>query len=347
VPHPSVLLVGNFFVSARGGRGVCEDLALQLSAHGWRVITTSWQAARARRLLDMLATSWRARHDYSVAHVDVYSGYGFNWAEIVCLLLRAAGKPYALTLRGGDLPAFGRRWPGRVRRLLRSAAIVTTPSRYLLEQMQVHRADLRLLPNPLGLDRYPFARRSAPGPRLVWLRAFHRLYNPALAPRVLARLAREFPDARLTMVGPDKGDGSLQATQTAAAELGVSDRITFVGGVAKEDVPRRMADGDVFLCTSDIDNTPVSVLEAMACGLCVVATNVGGLPYLLADGTDALLVPPDDPAAMAAAVRRVLRDRALASRLSRNARRKAEGFDWSALLPQWHALLVAASEPPR
>ena len=97
--------------------------------------------------------------------------------------------------------------------------------------------------------------------------------------------------------------------------------------------------GDVFLNTTNVDNTPVSVIEAMACGLCVVSTNVGGLPYLLDDEQDSLLVQPDDPAAMATAVSRILRENVLATRLSQNARAKAEQFDWSTVLPQWLALL--------
>ena len=99
-----------------------------------------------------------------------------------------------------------------------------------------------------------------------------------------------------------------------------------------------MNQGDVFINTTNIDNTPVSLLEAMACGLCVVSTNVGGLPYLIEDGVDALLVPPDDSQAMAAAVRRILTEPGLAARLSSNARKKIERFDRSVILPQWEEL---------
>ena len=86
----------------------------------------------------------------------------------------------------------------------------------------------------------------------------------------------------------------------------------------------------------------------MACGLCVVSTNVGGLPDLLEDQGNALLVPPGDSRAMASAVRRVLLDPALAARLSRAARRKVQGFDWSVVMPKWemalNGLLSPASE---
>jgi glycosyltransferase involved in cell wall biosynthesis len=77
----------------------------------------------------------------------------------------------------------------------------------------------------------------------------------------------------------------------------------------------------------------------MACGLCIISTNVGGIPYLLEHEHDALLVPPDDPAAMAGAVRRLFTEEGLAERLSCNARRKVEQFDWLNVLPQWEAIL--------
>jgi glycosyltransferase involved in cell wall biosynthesis len=117
--------------------------------------------------------------------------------------------------------------------------------------------------------------------------------------------------------------------------------------VSKSAVPDWLNRGDIFLNTTDVDNTPVSVLEAMACGMCVVSTDVGGLPYLLEDGRTALLVPPDDPLAMARAVRRLLERPELSEHLSRSARQAAEAFQWGAILPRWEALLreVAHSRP--
>lgn len=342
---PPVLLVGNFLSATHGVRGVCEELASRLQTDGWPVLTTSARSNRAARLCDMLATVWRERSVYAVAQVDVYSGAAFFWAEAVCRLLGHLGKPYVLTLHGGNLPSFARRHPRRVRRLLEGAAEVTAPSGYLLEQLSPFRAGIRLQPNPLDVSRYEFRARPTPRPRLVWLRAFHRMYNPSLAVEVVARLAPEFPDVSLAMIGPDKGDGSLQQVREKAERLGVSGRVEFVGGVPKREVPTRLNEGDIFLNTTDVDNTPVSVLEAMAAGLCVVSTNVGGLPYLLSDGHDALLVPPRDPAAMAAAVGRSLKEEGLCARLSSNARMKAAGCDWSNVLPRWDELLTRAASP--
>jgi glycosyltransferase involved in cell wall biosynthesis len=337
---PAILMVGNFLSGSTSIRFVCEDLAEALAGAGWNVVSASARPGRIARLADMLATSWSRRADYAAAQVDVYSGPAFFWAESVAALLRSIGKPHALTLHGGNLPAFASRWPGRVRRLLRGADAVTSPSPYLARALRRFRPDIRVIPNPLALSRYPFRLRAAPPPRIVWLRAFHRIYRPELAPAVLAEVLATHPEATLTMVGPDKGDGSLAATRDAADAAGVSDRVTIVGGVAKEDVPRTLAGAEIFLNTTDVDNTPVSVLEAMACGLCVVTTDAGGIPDLAVDGENALVVPRGDPRALAREVARVVEDARLSARISRGGRAAAEQCDFPRVLEAWRALLA-------
>jgi glycosyltransferase involved in cell wall biosynthesis len=120
------------------------------------------------------------------------------------------------------------------------------------------------------------------------------------------------------------------------------ERVTFGGAIDKRDIPGVLDRADIFLNTSNVDNTPVTLLEAMAAGLCIVSTDVGGIPYLLQHGYDSLLVPPNEPEAMAYAIRRILTEPQLAGYLSRNARLKAEQFDWSNILPRWDALLTSA-----
>jgi len=339
----AVLVVGNFLSATGGSRGVCEELAERLATAGWAVVTASNKRCGLTRLADMVWTVYARRQDYDVAHVDVYSGRAFVWAEAVCASLRQVGKPVVLTLHGGHLPEFAEQWPTRVRRLLRSAQIVTTPSAYLRKELQAYRDDLQLVPNAIELPRYRFRPRTNLVPSLVWLRAFHQIYNPLLGPQVLKLLAARFPAVGLVMIGPDKGDGSFELVRHEAARLGVTGKLCLPGGVAKAAVPAWLEKAEIFLNTTNVDNTPVSVLEALACGLCVVSTNVGGVPDLVEHERDALLVPPNDAAAMAAAVTRLLTTPQLCAQLSRNARAKAEGFDWSTVLPRWESLLGAVA----
>ncbi|MBI1760308.1 MAG: glycosyltransferase family 4 protein [Acidobacteria bacterium] len=333
-----LLLIGNFLSGGGGFHCFGEDLAAHLAGAGWPIVMASQKRRKLTRLLDMLWTVWRRRDDYRAAYVEVYSGLAFCWAEMVCWLLRRCGKPYILMLHGGNLPVFAGRWPQRVQRLFAAAKLVAAPSRYLHEQMKPYRPDLLLLPSAFDLKAYVYQERQCPQPNLIWLRSFHHIYNPALAPQVLHRLRATFPQIHLTMYGPDKGDGSLQEMQQVIAELQVQTHISLPGAVTKPEVPQRLNRGDIFLNTTNVDNTPMSVIEAMACGLCIVCTNVGGLPYLLEHEHDALLVPPNDAEAMAAAVHRILTEPQLSETLSRNARQKVEQWCWSKLLPRWEEL---------
>jgi glycosyltransferase involved in cell wall biosynthesis len=333
------LLIGNHLSRHGHSIKVGEELAARLRAAGWPILTASDRLAPLPRLADMTATIWRERRRYEAALVDVYSGRAFVWAEAAAYSLVACRKPFALALHGGALPQFAERWPRRVRRLLASADAVATPSVYLADAFARWRPSIRCVPNAIDARRPESRERTHPAPRLIWLRAFHEIYNPALAVETFGELRQEIPSATLTMIGPDKGDGSFERTKAAAARLGWAGAVAFEGHVLKPRVPARLAEADIFLNTSRVDNLPVSVLEAMAAGLCIVSTRVGGIPDLLEHGREALLVPPGDAPAMAAAVRRILTEPGLAARLSRNARRKAAGFDWSAVLPRWEGLL--------
>jgi glycosyltransferase involved in cell wall biosynthesis len=294
-------------------------------------------------MLEMARAVLEGRRRDDVVHVDVFSGEAFLWAAAVVFLLRSFRKPYLLTLRGGSLPEFSARWSGAVRRVLAGARAVTVPSEFLRREMRAYRPDLFVLPNPLNLRAYPFRRRDRAEPKLIWLRAFHDTYNPTLAPRVLGLLRRDYPAATLTMIGPDRGDGTLAQARATVAELGLADHVRFVDQIPKAEVGERLSRGDILLNTPNVDNTPVTVLEALACGLCVVSTDVGGMPDLIRNEDEGLLVPPDDPEAMAAAVRRVLEEPGLSARLSENGRRKVEKMDWSVVLPQWESLLRGAA----
>jgi len=112
----------------------------------------------------------------------------------------------------------------------------------------------------------------------------------------------------------------------------------FAGQIPKTDVQEKLSGHSIFINTTNVDNTPVSVIEAMAARCAIVSTDVGGIPDLLEHERTALLVPPNDADAMATAVIRILTEDGLAERLSTNARREAEKYAWDIVIPQWEHL---------
>jgi glycosyltransferase involved in cell wall biosynthesis len=116
-----------------------------------------------------------------------------------------------------------------------------------------------------------------------------------------ARVAATYPAAVFEFAGDGPREERLRQAARAA---GVGGRITFLGH--RDDVPALLAEADVFVLPSRSEASPNSVIEAMAAGVPVVATTVGGIPELIEHGRSGLLVPPDDPAALAAAIVRLL-----------------------------------------
>jgi glycosyltransferase involved in cell wall biosynthesis len=335
-----LLLIGAFLSAQSGTKGISELLAELLRSRQHHVITVSSRPNRAYRLIDIAWHIWAKRNQYQVAHIDLFSGSAFIWAIVAVAILRALKKPHIITMRGGALPEFARRRPSQVSQLLTRAEVVTTPSHYLLREFQQYRDDIQYLPNGLDIIHYPFTARTKPQPKLCWLRAFHTIYNPALAVRTIAILRKTFPDIHLDMIGPDKEDGSFAEANKLIVENGLEKHIRIVGPVPKADVPTWLQQGDIYLNTTRYESFGVAVMEAAAVGLPVVTTNVGEIPYLWSDGEDALLIPNDDPEAMAGAVHRILTEPGLAERLSRNGRRKSEQFDWTMIMPQWESLFA-------
>jgi len=314
---------------------VFETLGPLLAAAGYDVRATSTRPAVLPRVVEQVATTARERSRAEVLVVHLYSGRAFLTEDVVS---RLAGGRLVGVLAGGGFPAFAERHPGWVRRVLARFGALVAPSPYLARwAASVTTTPVTVIPNPLDLGPYDFRRRGPAAPSLLWLRAFHEIYAPEVAVAAAADLAADRPDARLTMVGADKG--RRDEIRAEVARRGLEEVVT-VGGFADAVEKRRLfAAHDVFLNTSRVDNRPVSVVEAGASGLCIVSTNVGGVPDLVEDEVSALLVPPDDPEAVAAAVRRLVDDTGLAERLSAGGRAVAEAGRPETVVARWHDLL--------
>lgn len=135
--------------------------------------------------------------------------------------------------------------------------------------------------------------------------------------RALPLLADVDPTFRLLVVGESTVERALR---DLAAELGVEDLVSFLG--YRGDVPSLLQLADIGVISSDREGSPLAVLEYMAAGCAIVATGVGGIPNMVEDGEEALLVEPNDPEALARALQRVLDDPQLRTRLSQAARKR-------------------------
>lgn len=271
--------------------------------------------------------------------IDTYSTQNFWYAVAVGKFCRLLKLKYIPILHGGELPARLQRSSEASKKLFGNAFLNVAPSLYmktLFQQAGI--VNVKYIPNSIHLENYRYTERMSVQPKLFWLRAFAKIYDPMLAIKVLEELLPDYPAAELCMLGPKKDESYNECLKYVRRK---NLPVKLKGRLSKSEWINISEDYDIFLNTTGIDNTPVSVIEAMALGLPVVSTNVGGLPYLISADIDGILVPPKDPSRMAAAVKNILKDPDRRLQRTRAARKKVETFDWRLVKRQWISLLGA------
>ncbi len=343
VIQPRLLLAGPMLGRNQGWVTTQGEILADLFENaGYAVMTTSSIPGRVARLVDTIRSLIAWRKQYDLVFLNVFSGPAFGMAEITSALAKLLNKPLVMVLRGGNLPEFALAHGDWIKRVLSRADRIVAPSTFLAEFAHNMGLDVTVIPNVLRLEEYPFRLREGVQPKILWMRTFHEIYHPEMAIEVLDRIRQSLPDATLTMAGQEKG--LLNAVRDLAHEKGLDASVRFAGFLDLEAKRREFSAHDIFINTNRVDNSPVSVLEAAAFGLPVVATRVGGVPYLLEHEQTGLLVEDSDVPAMSAEVLRLLREPGLAEKLSRNGRVLAESCSWEKVKPAWEEIFVQATD---
>lgn len=282
----------------------------------------------AIRLLGHVAGLWRLAGRSDVLHLMANSGWSWHLFAAPALLVGALRRvPVVVNYRGGGAAEFLARSAPLVRLTMRLAARLVVPSRFLVEVFARHGMPAEVVPNIVDLAR--FSRRgprdpSTP-PHLVVARNLEPLYDNPTALRAFALLRRRWPSARLTIAGSGPQAGELRAL---AQSLGLADAVHFTGSLDRDAMAALYRSADLMLNPSLADNMPNSVLEAMASGLPLVSTNVGGVPWIVRDGETGLLVPAGHAEAMAEAALRVLGEPGLWQRMADAGHEDVQRYAW-------------------
>lgn len=297
------------------------------------------------RLLPYLAALWRAAGRVDVLHVMANSGWSWHlFAAPAIWVARLRRTPVVVNYRGGEAGPFLASSAAAVRASMRHAARLVVPSGFLREVFAGHGMPAEIVPNIVDLRRFhPGA--EGPGPQIIVARNLEPIYDNATAIRAFAQVHARHAGARLVLAGTGPEEAALRAL---AASLGLQAAVEFAGRLDRDTMAARLRASRIALNPSRVDNMPNSVLEAMASGVPVVSTRVGGVPYIVAHGRTALLVPPADPDAMAQALLALLDDAGLHQRLRDAALADVQAYTWDAVGPQWAAVYrgAARTAPP-
>ena len=305
------------------------------SEHGVRVFRFAYRP-RAVRVAGVGAALRVARRLRREGHsVDVLHAHIHRMAWVAVLAGLVLRRPVVMSEHSSE-------WPRRlltaaqVRRAkiaFGRAALVCPVNRQLQRAIQAYgiRARFRVVPNTVdtGIFRPAAARGAETGIRLVNVALHVEVKALDVLLHAVALLTDQRPELTLELVGEGP---TTPALQELTAELGLEGRVRFAGALAPAEVADRLRASDVFVLSSRSENLPLAVLEALCCGLPVVATSVGGVSEAV--GQDGALVPSDDPAELARAVEEVI---AHLDRFDRDdiARRGAARWSFAAVGALW------------
>jgi len=333
----NLLYLGNKLSETGKTETTIETLSNSLRLEGYTVFVSSDKKNKVLRLFDMLFSVMKYSKKVDYVLIDTYSTSNFYYAYLSSQLCRFLNLKYIPILHGGNLPNRLKTSPMLSKALFNYAFINVAPSEYMKVEFEKQGFYNSIcIPNSIKIINYPFKKRNFETLKLLWVRSFSEIYNPLLAVKILKALLDENIPASLCMVGPEN-DGSLQKTKEYAKTLGVE--VTFTGKLSKADWITLSEDYTIFINTTNFDNMPVSVIEAMALGLPVISTNVGGLPLLIDDEKEGFLVNSNSENEFIEAIKKIQSHPENMHKMTLNARKKVENYDWNVVKKLWISLL--------
>jgi glycosyltransferase involved in cell wall biosynthesis len=208
---------------------------------------------------------------------------------------------------------------------------LVVPSEYLVRVFQEFGLAAHAIPNLVDVSQFTFRERRPLRPHLICTRGFHPYYGVDVVVRAFAEVQKQFPEARLDLVGKGPSEGEVRAL---VRDLNLAS-VNFTGVASREEIGRFYDQADIFLNASWLDNMPVSIQEAFACGMPVVSTAAESIPYFVEHERTGLLSEVGDAQALAGNVMRLLRDPDLAARLASNAHRESQAYHWPKIRERW------------
>ena len=332
-----ILYIGNKLASKGITETTIDRLSVLLKAEGFIVFTASSIKNKILRFLDMLTSVFRYNTKLDYVLIDTYSSQNFYYALSVAFLCRILKIPYIPILHGGNLPQRLKQNKRFSKMIFDKAFINVAPSKYLIYEFEkAGFKNLIYIPNTIEIGKYQYTKRTILKPKLLWVRSFSKIYNPLLALKIVEGLQGMYDDASLTMVGPEK-DGSMKYCKVYAQNKNLN--VIFKGKLSREEWVKLSKNHSIFINTTNFDNTPVSLIEAMALGLPIVSTNAGGIPFLLEDNKEAFLVNKNSLSQFIDKISFLINNCNSLKQMPLVSREKAESFDWQQVKTSWINLL--------
>lgn len=247
--------------------------------------------------------------------------------------------PVIINYRGGEAGSYFTKSFKSVRPTIKKASVVIVPSGFLKKVFSEFGLSADIIPNIIDMERFRpkgvAAMRTITAPHLIVTRNLESIYDIPTAINAVAILHKSVPNVKLSLAGSGPQKSELH---NLVRQLDLEDVVKFTGKLGPDEVAALYQRADVMLNPTTVDNMPNSVLESLACGVPVVTTNVGGIPYIVEDEKNALMVEPGDAEGMARQVKRLLEDSTLYLNLVNNGLAEVTKYTWPEIRDKWMSL---------
>ncbi len=269
-----------------------------------------------------------------VVHILTASNWAFYRSSLIILISKLLRKKVIIMPEGGT-EKFLRRRGFFAKPFLNLVDVICTYSGYLDKVYRKHGFETEITADFLSSD-FIYRERRQIKPVLLMTKALSPLYNFSCAIYSYIMILNYFPDAKLLIAGSDGPEGQRIRKIVQAYNL---DNVTLLGDVDYEQMPQLYNQADILLNTTTADNFPRCLLEAFASGLVVVASDVGGIPYMIKDNDNGILVESNNPREVALRIIKLLNHPYLGYEISRNAREIFEKkYTWEKIKPKLQKL---------
>jgi len=284
-----ILLIANYKPSVGGISGQIEILLKHFNDNKNQIDLFNTKDNIFKRILMPFVLFIKGRK-YDIFHIHGCSFFGFFPIVIGVIIGSLLKKKIIITYHGGGLDEFINKYKTKVMYYLNKADIITVPSKYLQNILNDNSIKSKYLPNIIRDDNVYFKKRDILKPNLIVTRTLDEVYNIPLVIMTFKDLKKVVPDAKLKIVG----DGKLKNEIFELVKKENIDDIEFVGRVPNSKIGEILNTSDIFINPSNKDNMSLSLFEALACGLAVISTNVGGIPDYITDGINGFLIEPNN-----------------------------------------------------
>ncbi len=286
---------------------------------------------------------WKNLRHADVVHIFSASYTSFLLAPLPAwMVAKALRKKTLINYRSGEARDHLQRSP-IARHVLSNANMLVVPSGYLVDVFREFGLQAQVVPNIIDLPQFRYRRRIPLRPHLICTRGFHLYYGIDVVVRAFAEVQKIYPEAKLDLAGR----GDLENNIRDLVKLLHLSNVNFLGAVGRRDIGRVYDAADIFVNASNLDNMPVSVLEAFAAGTPVATTEPAGMNYIVTHDRTGLLSPPGDAPGLAQNILRILQEPGLAARLAENALEESHRYHWAAVRDQWQTIYAGLTSDDR